>query len=127
MFDNHNGYPREPDAYETANWTPRVDIREDDMAFTVSADLPGVNPDEVKVTLHNGVLTIKGEKSSEKETEKAGYRRCERTHGSFFRQFTLPESTSEGSVKAKAVNGVLEICIPKAEKPKPLSITVAVE
>ena len=125
MFDNRSRY--EPDTYETANWSPRVDIKEDDLAFTVSADLPGVNPDEVAVTLHKGILTIRGEKSSEKDVKKTGYRRCERTYGSFFRQFTLPESTREDSVKAKAVNGVLEITIPKTEKPKPLSITVAAE
>ena len=124
VFNNRHGYIQEPDASTTANWSPRVDIKETDTDFTVSADLAGVTPEDVDVTLHKGVLTIKGEKSSEKDTEKDGYRRRERTRGTFFRQFTLPESTNEDAIKAKSVNGVLEITIPKAETPKPLSITV---
>ena len=124
VFDNRHAYALEPIAYSPANWSPQVDIKETDTEFTVSADLPGVTPEEVDVTLHNGILTIKGERSSEKNTEKDGYKRRERIRGSFFRQFTLPESTNEDAIKAKSVNGVLEITIPKAEKPKPLSITV---
>ncbi len=124
VFDNRRSYTLEPIAYSTANWSPQVDIKETDTEFTVSADLPGVTPEEVDVTLHNGILTIKGERSSEKNTEKDGYKRRERIRGSFFRQFTLPESTNEDAIKAKSVNGVLVITIPKAEKPKPLSITV---
>jgi HSP20 family protein len=124
VFDNRHGYLHEPVAYKTTDWSPAVDIRETDTGFTVSADLPGVSPEEVEVTLHNGVLTIKGERSSQEDTEKEGYRRRERIRGSFFRQFTMPESTNEDAVKAKSANGVLEISIPRAEKPKPLSITV---
>ncbi len=124
VFDNRRAYTLEPIAYSTANWSPQVDIKETDTEFTVSADLPGVTPEEVDVTLHNGILTIKGERSSDKDTEKDGYKRRERIRGSFFRQFTLPESTNEDAIKAKSVNGVLVITIPKAEKPKPLSITV---
>ena len=124
VFDNRPGYTREPIAYSTANWSPQVDIKETDTEFTVSADLPGVTPEEVDVTLHNGILTIKGERSSEKDTEKDGYKRRERIRGSFFRQFTLPESTVDDAIKAKSIHGVLVITIPKAEKPKPLSITV---
>ncbi len=124
VFDNRPGYTREPIAYSSTNWSPQVDIKETDTEFTVLADLPGVNPDEVDVTLHNGILTIKGEISSEKDTEKDSYKRRERIRGSFFRQFTLPESTNEDAVKAKSINGVLEITIPKAEKVKPLNIRV---
>ncbi len=124
VFDDRHAYTLEPIAYSTATWSPQVDIKETDTEFTVSADLPGVTPEEVDVTLHNGILTIKSERSSEKDTEKNGYKRRERIRGSFFRQFTLPESTNEDAVKAKSVNGVLEITIPKAEKSKPLSITV---
>lgn len=122
VFDHRHGYAREPAA--NGNWSPQVDIKETDTEFTVSADLPGVTPEAVDVTLHNGILTIKGKRSSGKDAEKDSYRRRETIRGSFFRQFTLPESTNETAVKAKSANGVLEITIPKAAKPKPLSITV---
>ena len=127
FIDNRHRYTPEPSAYSTADWSPQVDIKETDAEFTVSADLPGVNPEDVDVTLHKGVLTIKGDKSLEKDTEKDSYRRRERICGSFFRQFTLPESTNEDAIKAKSVNGVLEITIPKTEKPIPLHITVVAE
>ncbi len=124
VFDSRHGFIREPVAYVSSNWTPQVDIKESDTEFTVMADLPGVPPEDVDITLHNGVLTIKGERSSDTEKEKNNYKRRERIHGSFFRQFTLPESTDEDAIEAKAVHGVIEITIPKAAKPKPLNITV---
>ena len=92
----------------------------------MSADLPGVSPKNVDVTLDNGTLTIKGEKTTDVDVVEDGYRRRERSSGAFFRQFTLPESTNDAKVKAKSVNGVLTITIPKTEKPKPLSVTVEV-
>ena len=124
VFDNRHGFIREPIAYAGSNWTPQVDIKESGTDFTVLADIPGVSPEDVDITLHNGVLTIKGERSIETEEEKNNYKRRERIRGSFFRQFTLPDSTDEDAIEAKAVNGVIEITIPKAEKPKPLNITV---
>ena len=124
VFDHRHGYTRELAANDSGNWSPQVDIKETDTEFTVSADLPGVTPEAVDVTLHNGILTIKGKRSSGKDAEKDSYRRRETIRGSFFRQFTLPEPTNETAVKAKSANGVLEITIPKAAKPKPLSITV---
>ena len=123
VFDNSQ-HGRDPSPYNTSNWAPHVDITESDSAFKVIADIPGVNPDEVEVTLHNNVLTIRGERDSEKTEENEAYKRRERIRGSFFRQFTLPETADENGVKAKANNGVLEVSIPKAAKPKPLNITV---
>jgi len=105
-------------------WTPHVDISENETAFTVSADIPGVNPDEVEITLHNNVLTIRGERDSEISREKGSFKRRERLRGSFSRQFSLPESTDEDAISAKANHGVLEITIPKAKKASPVSITV---
>ena len=124
MFDSNYGLSRDPVNYQSTNWTPQVDIRESDKDFTVMADVPGVSPEDVEVTLHNGVLTIKGERNVEKESEEENYRRRERIRGTFFRQFTLPESVDEEAIKARAVNGVLEITIPKAAKPAPVSISV---
>ena len=76
------------------------------------------------MTLHNGILTVKGEKTTSHEHEQGETKHRERTYGSFSRQFTLPETTDEDGVKVKAVNGVLEIEIPKVQARKPLSINV---
>ncbi len=127
VFDNRYGSAREPAAYETSNWAPQVDITETPENFRVLVDLPGVKPGEVEVTLHNDVLTIKGARDHEKEVEQENYKRRERIRGSFFRQFSLPESTDSDAIKAKTTNGVLEITIPKSAKPVPLTITVAGE
>jgi HSP20 family protein len=124
VFDNRQAFIREPIAYSGSNWTPQVDIKESGTEFTVMADIPGVSPEDVDITLHNGVLTIKGERSIDEEDENNNYKRRERIRGSFFRQFTLPDSTDEDAIEAKASHGVIEITIPKAKKPKPLNITV---
>lgn len=113
-------YRQTPETAETSSWTPQVDIKEDESGFTVIADVPGVDPADVDITLDNNVLTIRGER----ESETNGLRRRERFRGSFVRQFTLPESVDESGVKASATNGVLQVTIPRSEKAKPLSITV---
>lgn len=123
VFDSP--FLREPVSYVSeSGWTPHVDITESEDAFTVIADIPGVNPDEVEVTLHNNVLTIRGERDAEISRDKGTYKRRERIRGSFYRQFTLPESTDEAAISARANHGVLEVTIPKAPKAKPVSITV---
>lgn len=124
MFDYRYGFSREPVTFSGTNWTPQIDIKESEKEFTVMADLPGVSPDDIDITLHNGVLTIKGKRSSDKEEEQNNYRRRERLRGSFIRQFTLPDSTDEEAIEAKAVHGVIEITIPKAAKPKPRKIAI---
>ncbi len=109
----------------TAEWAPAVDIKEDAERFVIYADLPGVKPEEIDVSMENGVLTIKGEKKSEVETNKAGYKRIERTYGSFYRRFSLPDTADADAITAKSNNGVLEIVIPKRETVRPKKITVA--
>ena len=97
------------------SWAPAVDIHEEEHRFIVTADVPGVNPKDIEVTIDNGVLTIKGERSSESTEEKKNLRRVERSHGSFVRRFSFPETVDTESVTAKGKDGVLEIVIPKQE------------
>lgn len=108
----------------TANWAPAVDIKEDDKAFTLLADIPGVNPDEIEVTMDKGVLTVKGERKSEKKTEEENYKRVERQYGVFYRRFTLPDSANADEIEAHSENGVLKITIPKQEVAQSRRITV---
>ena len=108
----------------TSDWTPAVDIREDDNGFTIVADIPGVDPKDIDVHMENGMLTIRGERESEKKEEKEGYKRIERSYGSFYRRFSMPDSADADKIKAESKNGVLQITIPKQEKVQPRKISV---
>jgi len=108
----------------TSDWQPAVDIKEDEKAFTIHADVPGVDPKDIEVHMENGVLTIKGERESEKRDEREGYKRIERAYGSFYRRFSLPDSTDADNINAKSSNGVLEVTIPKMQKTEARKISV---
>jgi HSP20 family protein len=109
----------------TAEWAPAVDIKEEANRFVIYADIPGVKPEAIDISMHDGVLTIKGEKSSESKTEKDGYKRVERTYGSFYRRFSLPDTANPDAISASSKNGVLEIVIPKREAVLPKKINVS--
>jgi HSP20 family protein len=104
---------------------PAVDVREEDDRFVLSADIPGVERKDVEVTMEDGVLTIKGERHAETEEKREGFHRRERVHGTFLRQFTLPDTVDADSISATVKEGVLHIEIPKQAKPEPRKITVA--
>ena len=99
----------------TANWAPSVDISENEKNFTLLADIPGVDPKDIEISMEKGVLTIKGERSSENVEEGENFRRVERESGKFYRRFTLPDSADADKIQAKSEHGVLKITIPKQE------------
>ncbi len=112
----------------TAAWVPAVDIHEYGDRFELYVDLPGVNPSEVEVTLANGVLTLSGERSTEKpanKDEREVQMRIERGSGKFYRRFILPDSIDSDQIKARGRNGVLEISIQKRAQAQPRRIKVA--
>ncbi|MBI2969673.1 MAG: Hsp20/alpha crystallin family protein [Gammaproteobacteria bacterium] len=109
----------------TSNWHPAVDIKEEDNRFVILADLPGVDPKQIDVTMENGVLTIRGERKYEKDEEREGFRRVERVRGTFYRRFSLPDTADSERIQAKGRDGVLEIVIPKHEKVQPRRIAVS--
>ncbi len=112
------------DVESSVSWIPQVDIREESERFVVTADVPGVEPKDIEVTAEKGVLTVRGQRSSEKKTESDGYTRVERASGTFLRRFTLPETADAEAIKATHVNGVLELTIPKRAEVQPKRITV---
>ena len=116
---------RESAANQERDWMPAVDIREEDNRYLLTADIPGVDRKDVEITLEEGVLTVKGERNTKTDVTKEGYRRRERTHGTFMRQFTLPDTVDTGNISAAVQDGVLEIEIPKQDKPEPRRITVS--
>jgi len=110
----------------TGDWAPRVDIAETDKAFEIKAEIPEVNKEDVKVTVHNGVLTIQGERKQEKEEKGKRFHRVERYYGSFTRSFTLPDNADETKISASFKDGVLTLEIEKTEEAKPKSIEIKV-
>lgn len=105
-------------------WTPRVDVEETDKEIVVKADVPGVDPKAVEVTVENGVLTIRGEKKEEKEEKTKGCHRVERFTGSFYRAVTLPPGADADKVTATSANGVVTITVPKKAEAQPRKIAV---
>lgn len=108
----------------TSAWRPAVDIREESNRFVILADLPGVDPKDIEITMEKGVLTIKGERAAEEKQEKEGYRRVERVRGTFYRRFSLPDTADAEHIEAKGKNGVLEITLPKVAEVQPRKISV---
>jgi len=109
----------------TSDWAPAVDIKETRNAFIIEADVPGVDPRDIEVHMEDGVLSIRGEKETEKQEEGEGYKRVERSRGSFYRRFSLPDTANADKVNAKSKHGVLEITIPKQEKTQPRKIEIS--
>lgn len=109
-----------------SNWGPAVDVYESDDDFLVKADLPGMEKNDIDISVHDGILTIKGEKKLEKEYKDKSYIRAERYYGSFTRSIEIPSEVDAEKVKASYKNGVLELLIPKKEEAKPKQIKIEV-
>jgi HSP20 family protein len=109
----------------TSAWLPSVDVFEDKESLKIVAELPGLKPEDVKITLENSTLTLRGEKKQVAEEKTERVHRYERSYGSFERSFSLPNTVDADKVAASFENGVLTITLPKAEKAKPREIAVA--
>jgi len=95
-----------------ADWSPEVDISEDDRGYLLKADLPEMKKDDVKVTVEDGILSVSGERRTEKEDRKKKFHRIERSYGTFRRSFTLPEDADSTKVTAEFRDGVLKVHLP---------------
>ena len=110
----------------TSGWMPAVDVKEENERFLICADIPGVDPNDIEVTMENGVLTIKGERKFESKDENGnGFSRVERAHGTFYRRFSLPDTADAEKIAASGKHGVLEVVIPKKAAVQPKRIEVA--
>ena len=108
----------------TSDWAPAVDIEEREDSFVLHADIPGVDPKAIEVSMDDGVLSIRGARDAVKEQDKDGFKRVERVHGTFYRRFALPDTADADKISARGEHGVLTITIPKMEKVQPRRITV---
>jgi HSP20 family protein len=106
------------------DWAPHVDIQEEKDKFVLHADLPGVDPKDIEVSLEKGILTLRGHRELSTRDEKAGFRRVERVSGDFYRRFSLPDTADSQAVRAKHTNGVLEVIIPKQAQVMPRRIQI---
>jgi len=109
----------------TSQWTPRVDVKEEDKRFVILADIPGVDPKDIDVSMDKGILTIRGERKSESKEQNGKLTRVERSYGAFYRRFALPDSAEAEGISANGRHGVLEISIPKKPETTPRRISVA--
>lgn len=111
----------------TSEWSPYANIVEKKDFYMVCVDVPGVDPKEIKVTMHDGILTIEGERKREDKEEKENFSRYECSYGSFCRRFRLPDGVDPEKINAKSENGVLEVTIPKSEKYRPKEFRIEVK
>ncbi|MBD3382843.1 MAG: Hsp20 family protein [candidate division Zixibacteria bacterium] len=124
VFDSFFGTPAMSGREDA--WTPDVDIIEDKDSITVNVDIPGMKKDDIKVSVHDQSLTIRGERRYEKEDKDKNYHRTERMYGAFSRTFSLPSTVEGDRIKANYKDGVLKIELPKVEEVKPKEIPISV-
>jgi HSP20 family protein len=110
-----------------ADWSPEVDISEDDHGYVLKADLPEMKKDDVRVTVEDGILSVSGERKGEKEDQKKKFHRIERSYGTFRRSFTLPEDADSTKVTAEFRDGVLKVHLPTTTRPRSKAIDVKVQ
>ena len=128
MFEDVWGRGRRPDEeFISGAWVPPVDVRETKDSLEIAAELPGLDPKNVEVSVENGVLTLKGNRQFEKAMEGETYHRVERAYGMFERSFTLPTNVDAEKIQASFQHGVLHLTVPKREEAKPKSIAIKVE
>jgi HSP20 family protein len=126
LNDAFGGMDGQPGDKAVAAWVPAVDIFEDANAIRIVAEVPGVSPDNVKISHENNVLTIHGTKQQVAEENTERVHRYERTYGAFERSFTLPATVDVNGIKAGYEHGVLTVTLPKVEKARPREIQVQV-
>lgn len=125
-LDRLAGNRADPARAETraVDWTPAIDIIEEKTRFVLRADLPGVSPEDVDLSVQDGYLTISGERKTEDRSNADGIERYERITGRFLRRFALPETADIEAISAKSDNGTLEVAIPKLAQVQPRRINV---
>lgn len=128
LLDNFfKGQQLDASFVDTSSWAPPVDIKEEKDRFLVLADIPGVNKEDIQISLEHDVLTLRGERHFEKTEKKEGYTRVERSQGQFYRRFSLPQTADDAKISAKYKQGVLEISIPKKQTAVQKKIDITVE
>lgn len=126
-FDRMFGafFPTMPDDETPVSWTPHLDVLETADAYVLEMDVPGVSRDEIQINLHDGVLSISGERLAREVQENDNVVRVERHVGRFYRSFSVPKQVNDQKITARHENGVLTVTLPKVEESKPRKISVS--
>jgi HSP20 family protein len=119
-------FDRSSRSLSSATWYPPVDVLESKDSYVLRAELPGMKKEDFNLEVKDGMLTLSGERKSEKTTDGVQYRTVERVEGKFSRSFSLPETVKHDGIQATYKDGILEIHVPKAEETKPRRIEVSV-
>ena len=126
LFNERTTRGEEEDTFFTADWMPAVDVQETEKEYVVKADLPDVRKEDVKVSVHEGIMTIEGERKIEKEEKGKKFHRIERAYGRFVRRFALPDGADDTKVIAEFKDGVLNVRVPKSPATMPKTVEVKV-
>ena len=121
------GVNSKPAESRVTNWTPRVNVKENENSFEITGELPGMDKKGISIEVQDGALAIRGEKNSENENDEGNYHIRERSHGKFERVFRLPEYVDLEKIEAEYNDGVLKINIPKTEAAKPKEVKINVK
>jgi HSP20 family protein len=121
--DIYSGRGEDKDIAATT-WAPSVDIYETESELVMTAEIPGVDEKDVEIKVEDNTLTLKGERKFERETKEENYHRIERSYGTFYRAFTLPNSIDPDKIHAEHENGVLKISMPKRQELKPRKVKI---
>jgi len=123
-FGSALGRPERDDEMNLAAWAPPVDIAEEKDRILITAELPGFKEDQIEIQTENGMLTLRGERKFEKESDGRSYHRVERSYGQFVRSFSLPNNVDREKIKADFADGLLRVELPKREDAKPRTIRI---
>lgn len=123
FFETFDNFP----TLSNGTMVPKADFSESDSGYELAVEMPGVAEKDLDVSVKNGVLTVKGEKKSEREEKKKDYYRAERSYGSYYRAMTLPEDADEAKIAARFTDGVLRVAIPKSAEAKSKSQKIAIQ
>jgi HSP20 family protein len=128
FFDDFFGGSVARNGKETAAgmgvWAPVVNVREDKSSYYVEAELPGMSKEDIQIEVENNVLSLKGERRSERKEEQESYHFVERSYGSFYRSFALPKNVNADGIQAEYKDGVLHVALPKREEVKPKKVSI---
>ncbi len=127
LLDSFLGEGRGATGLQKFDWAPRVDVEEFDDRLEITAEIPGMEKDNINIEVQEGILTIRGERKFENDKKEKNYHICERRYGTFARSFALPENVKEEDVEAEYKDGVLKLTVPKTEPVKPKEIKIKVK
>ena len=124
MFEDAFAGKGEDKDMAPSSWAPAVDIYETENEIVMTAEIPGIDEKDIEIKIEDNTLTLRGERKFSKETKEENYHRLERSYGTFYRAFTLPNSVDPDNIQAEHENGILRVTMPKKQELKPRTVKI---